>query len=151
MSRRMVIRMLLVTGVGCGALDPEVGPPVNEPCLDMDSDPNRDVSFRADLLPLFMGTEAGPGCSCHQPTAPDPIGFEIAGLDLSSYAGLRRGGTRAQSDIVIAEEPCRSILYLKTGPAPPFGSRMPFDGPPLLSTEQRQMIADWIAEGAEDD
>jgi hypothetical protein len=35
----------------------------------------------------------------------------------------------------------------KTGPTPPFGFRMPLSGAPLAD-EERQMVIDWIAEGA---
>jgi len=34
--------------------------------------------------------------------------------------------------------------------APPFGSRMPSNGPPYFSPGERALIADWIAEGAND-
>jgi hypothetical protein len=36
----------------------------------------------------------------------------------------------------------------KISAAPPFGARMPLDGPPFLSASQIQVISDWIAEGA---
>jgi hypothetical protein len=33
-------------------------------------------------------------------------------------------------------------------PTPPFGSRMPYNGPPFYSPEDRAVLRDWIAEGA---
>jgi hypothetical protein len=33
---------------------------------------------------------------------------------------------------------------------PPFGSRMPLDGPPYLEDAEVLLIRDWIAEGALD-
>jgi hypothetical protein len=36
------------------------------------------------------------------------------------------------------------------GEAPPFGARMPLNGPPFLDERDRQLLADWIAEGADD-
>ncbi|MEO1228563.1 MAG: hypothetical protein AAFZ18_06640 [Myxococcota bacterium] len=137
--------LLPVLVFGCGELDPDVGERLAERCLDEDSDPAADVSFERDLLPLF---EATPGCRCHLSTSPEPVGVSLTGLDMATRESLLRGGSISRSDIVVPGSPCRSILYLKTGGNPPFGSRMPFDGPPLLSSSQRQMIADWIAEGA---
>lgn len=131
--------------LGCGGLDPEVGERQAERCLDQDSDPSVNVSFARDLLPLFEGT---PGCRCHLSTSDEPVGVSVTGLDLATRESLLRGGSVSRSDIVVPGSPCRSILFLKTGGSPPFGSRMPFDGPPLLSAGQRQLIADWIAEGA---
>lgn len=140
---------------GClGALDPfdpEVGAPLAERCVDEDSDPSTAVSFARDVAPLFRG-EAGPvGCGCHIPTKPSPIGFEETGLDLSSYAGVRAGGRRSAGTAVVPGQPCASILVQKISPAPPFGARMPFNGPPFLDAAARQRIADWVAEGALDD
>ncbi len=130
--------------------DPTVGPVVAERCVDADSDPSVDVSFARDLRPIIERTD-GPGCGCHLPSRPNPIGVQESGLDLSSLAGLRAGGARSGASIVVPGRPCASILYLKTGDAPPVGSRMPFDAPPFLSAADRQKIADWIAEGADDD
>jgi hypothetical protein len=55
-------------------------------------------------------------------------------------------GTR----IVIPGKPCDSIIVQKLGLAPPFGARMPYNGPPYLSAAELQLIRDWIAEGALD-
>jgi hypothetical protein len=132
-------------------LDPEVGAPLAERCVDEDSDPSTEVSFARDVAPIFRG-EAGPvGCGCHIPTKPAPIGFEETGLDLSSYAGVRAGGRRSAGTAVVPGQPCASLLVQKISPAPPFGARMPFYGPPFLEAAARQRIADWVAEGARDD
>ncbi len=135
---------------GClDALDPNVGEPLVERCVNQDSDPGTDLSFTNDILPIFLG-ERGPGCNCHIPTDPNPIGFEQTGLDLSSYRGLRNGGINSQSSIVVEREPCSSVVWQKISPGPPFGSRMPFNGPPFLDLQTRTLISDWIAEGAID-
>ena len=142
--------LVLVGGSGCGELDPDVGPRRAASCRNEDGNPVRRVSFREDVQPIFRGEDGPVGCRCHLPSEPDPIGFEIGGLDLSTFSSLLAGGTNSGSDIVVPGEPCRSILFLKMGPTPPFGSRMPFDGPPVLDPARRQLIADWIAEGADD-
>lgn len=141
------MKRLLLLGLlaGCGDLQPEVGALRAGTCVDRDSDPSTPVRFEQDILPIIQGDN---GCRCHLPEQTDPIGFVATGLDLSNLDALRRGGANSGSDIVIPGQACRSILYLKTSPAPPFGSRMPFDGPPMLSDAQRQLIKDWIVEGA---
>lgn len=155
MKRALALALAATTTVACiGVLDPvdpAVGPPIGARCSNEDSDPGTDVSFARDVLPLIRG-ESGPvGCSCHLPGSAEPIGIEQAGLDLSTYASLRSGGVRSGSAIVIDRRPCDSLIVQKTGEAPPVGARMPFDGPPFLSDAERQLIADWIAEGAGDD
>lgn len=156
-ARRPTVLGLLALVLGAGGclgvlepVDPAVGPALAARCTQEDSDPGTAVSFTRDVLPLLKG-EAGPvGCGCHFPGSKTPIGIEQAGLDLSSYASLRAGGVRSRAAIVVAGRPCDSILVQKIGEAPPVGARMPFDGPPFLSDAERQLIADWIAEGAGD-
>ncbi|MBD3258278.1 hypothetical protein GF377_07580 [candidate division GN15 bacterium] len=41
-----------------------------------------------------------------------------------------------------------STLYSKTKANPPFGGRMPSNGPPFLTEAQQQRIRDWITDGA---
>lgn len=151
-------RLLLVLSsfvVGCGGLidelDPAVGEPLSERCSNTDSDLSTPVSFSRDIVPILRG-ESGPGCSCHLPQKPDvnPIGFEQTGLSLETYDSLREGGLNSRSSIVVPGEPCSSFLWLKVSPGPPIGARMPYNGPPFLEPAQRQLIADWIAEGARD-
>ena len=86
-----------------------------------------------------MPSAAGPG-----------TGTQLSGLDLSSLSSLRAGGASSGSRIVVAGEPCSSIIYLKVEQAPPFGSRMPLGGPPFLTDEEENLLHDWIAEGAND-
>jgi hypothetical protein len=134
--------------LGCDGLDPAVGPPIADRCSNEDSDPSTSVSFARDVAPLFRG-QAGPaGCNCHLAGDPSPIGLQESGLELTSYASLRRGGARSGAAIVIPGRPCESILWQKLSAGPPFGARMPFAGPPFVSDEARLRIADWIAEGA---
>jgi len=134
--------------------DPMVGSAIADRCSGQDSDPDQDVSFSSQILPIFR-KESGPvGCGCHQPNDPtrfpSPIGFEQTGLDLSSYSGVRAGGSNSLGTAVIPGSPCESILVQKISAGPPFGARMPFNGPPFLDDERRQLIADWVAEGARD-
>lgn len=128
---------------GCGMLDPEVGPEREEVapvCAAGDSDPSTRVSFEQVRDVLFR-----PGCSCH--TVAGGLGRVVGGLDLDDYDALRRGGAVSGADIVVPGDPCASVLVQKTLDPPPFGARMPFNGRRLQEGE-RQLIIDWIAEGA---
>ncbi|MBX2810376.1 MAG: hypothetical protein KTR25_01140 [Myxococcales bacterium] len=147
-TRSVGFIIAFVVSVAC---DPELGDNVATRCVNEDSDPSKDVAFRADILSIFEGKSGVVNCSCHFPDEVDPIGIEIGGLDLSSYEQLRQGGNNSRENIVIEGLPCESYLLQKLGPNPPFGSRMPFDGPPMLGLRSRQLIADWIAEGAKND
>ncbi len=159
MSRGILTALGAFLAAGCldalDPLDPEVGALQRQRCVNQDSDVENRVSFSQDVLPIFRGEaamrgQASVGCGCHQPSNPNPIGLEQAGLDLSSFSALRSGGINSQSDIVIPAEPCNSVLLQKLSAAPPFGVRMPFNGPPFLDSTSMQRIADWIAEGARD-
>jgi hypothetical protein len=136
---------------GCAdVLAPDVGPPIRGACADLDSDPDVDIHFTDDVEAIFA-TGAAHCLGCHSPDGETPLGLEVGGLDLSEYEYLREGGVVSGDDIVVPGEPCRSVLVQKLGAAPPFGARMPLDGPPFLSDADRQVIADWIAEGAHED
>ena len=145
---------LAILVVGCldvvDPLDPMVGDPLAPRCSNVDSDPATSVSFSQDVQPILTGQTNSPGCGCHLPTAPDPIGLEETGLDLSSYEGLVAGGVNSLSGVIVPGSPCDSLLWQKVSPGPPFGARMPFNGPPFLDAPTRQLLADWIAEGARD-
>lgn len=143
----------LATAAGC-SLVPDVGPRLAGDaadasddaagsCDNTDSRPSgQPVSFINDIQPLIsrgMG-----GCGCHL------NGTKPGGLDLSSLSTLRMGGFNSGPQIIVAGDPCSSILYQKLSDTPPFGSRMPRSGPPFWTTEELQLLHDWIAEGAID-
>ncbi len=135
--------LLLVLLVGC--VEPDVGAPSRVACVGSDSDPAVAIDFQRDVV---TGVLVGHCDRCHTPTGATPIGISIGGLDFSSASSLRRGGVQSGTQIVVPGDPCASILVQKIGAAPPFGARMPLDGPPFLSASQIQVISDWIAEGA---
>ena len=138
----------ITTASACAKIDPDVGPLLAGACDDADSDPNHTVSFNHDLRPIISSPT---GCSCHLSNTgagPGPA-TAITGLDLGSYQTMLQGGHNSGPNIIIANQPCESILYQKIDVAPPFGSRMPLGLPPL-SDAQIQLFHDWIAEGALD-
>lgn len=138
---------------GCSEFSPVETPPnLTARCRDEDTNPRVAVSFQRDILQgiFLVRRETAPGCSCHNPADDLPVGFQMSGLDLSSFATALRGGTNTPNTAVIAGQPCRSALFLKVTESPPFGARMPRNGPPFLTDAQIRLIHDWIAEGARD-
>lgn len=141
----------LSTGCVADALAPEVGEPHAGLCKPEDSDPTRVVSWENDLMPLVKRANGTGGCSCHLPTNRRTSGIDIGGLDMSTYEKLMKGGKTSGSDtMVVPGNPCESVLLQKTSSAPPFGGRMPSDGPPYFTPAERALLSDWIAEGAHD-
>jgi len=128
-------------------LEPDVGGALTARCDNTDTDPSVDVSWSTDVAPLFLRTTGG--CApCHDPNAAGNIGFTVGGLALTSHEALLRGGARGGASIVVSGAPCSSVLYQKLLPGPPFGARMPLDGPPFLTSAELRIVHDWIAEGA---
>ena len=148
------MRALLLLAVLAGCVDyaPDVGPlnsdidvdggvVVSPSCKIEDSDPMVTVSFVRDVRPLLL--RSPDGCmGCHG------NGRAVSGLDLGSYASLRRGGMISGTRVIVDSDPCSSILPAKISPTPPFGSRMPFNGPPYFTKAEVQLVRDWVAEGA---
>lgn len=141
--------LALVPALAACELEPDVGPAFAERCVNEDSDPAQSVSYTDDILPLFFRDAAG--CTpCHDPSQSGALGVQLGGLDLSTYQSLLRGGFNSTGSIVLPGRPCDSVLYLKVSPGPPFGSRMPFNGPPFLTAPELRTVHDWIAEGAKE-
>lgn len=136
--------LALAAAAGCSVV-PDVGPRLAGTCDDTDSRPaGKPVSFAGDIQPLILRDMGG--CSCHL----NGIGTQIAGLNLSSVSTLKVGGFHSGPQIAIAGDPCSSIMYQKLSDTPPFGSRMPLNGPPFWTPEELQLLHDWIAEGTND-
>jgi hypothetical protein len=150
----VAIASLAVTGC-LKALGPDVGPltaacvgaacPDAAVCSDADSNPAMMISFKTDIL---GGVLARAGCvNCH---TGDGLGINQSGFNMASYTTLRAGGHNSGASVVIDGQPCTSIIVEKVKAPPPFGRRMPYNGPPYLSATDIQLISDWIAEGALD-
>ena len=149
--RRAALLVALALSTSClDSLEPDVGPPLRESCVDEDSDPDTDVSYQTDIYEVIFRDSEVACLDCHAPDAPTPIGLEVGGLDLSSYQALRAGGAISGSDAIVPGSPCDSVLLQKISPGPPFGARMPLDGGPFVPEADRQRLHDWIAEGALD-
>lgn len=131
-------------------LEPDVGAVRAGVCRNEDSDPSHDVSFRNDLLPLFMRPFGAAGCGCHLPSGKRSSGIDATGFDVSTYTSFVRGGNNSRDTAVVPGMPCMSLVVQKVSSAPPTGSRMPSDGPPYLSPKEIALLSDWILEGALD-
>jgi hypothetical protein len=151
-TRAALVAVLIATlPFGCIAdFEPEIGAVRAGICKPEDTDPEQEVSFMQDLKPMFERPRGQPGCGCHLPTSARPVGIDLAGFDMSTYALVMRGGNESGEQIVVPGDPCSSILVQKVSSAPPFGSRMPSSGPPYWSPKDRDLLSDWIAEGARD-
>jgi hypothetical protein len=129
----------IATAPDGGHVDDDAGPAVvTGSCVD--SDPAVAVSFSTHVRPLT--TRSPGGClGCHGSTT-------TSGFTLGSYESLRRGGTNSGTRIIVPGKPCESIIVQKLGVAPPFGARMPYNGPPFFTAAELTIVKDWIAEGA---
>lgn len=140
--------LFVVLLAGClDRLEPDTGMLTRAPCTNVDSDPAHDVSFAGGVVPLLKEYHCA---SCHTPGGKTPIGVVVGGLDLTSYDTLRAGGARSMAQIVVPGDACTSVLLQKLDPGPPYGARMPLDGPTYLEPEDLARISDWIIEGARD-
>ena len=150
-SLHVVVGFMLLGAGGCLAeVEPEVGPVRAGICKSEDSDPNRSVSYRTDVLPLWERPLGMAGCSCHLPSSRRTSGIDSTGLDVSSYTSIMRGGNSSRDTAIIPGDPCMSLVVQKVSAAPPSGNRMPSDGPPYLTPKEIALLSDWIAEGALD-
>lgn len=66
-------------------------------------------------------------------------------LRLDNYASLLEGSVRRSE--VVACNTAGSLLLGKISSNPPLGKRMPFDGPPYLTSQQEALLAQWVNEG----
>ena len=148
---RLAFIVALVATTGClDSFEPEVGDPLREACVNEDSAPGTSVSFQADVYTAIFENFEVPCLDCHAPDARTPLGFEVGGLDLSNYDTMRSGGAIGGSEAIVPGVPCDSVLLQKVNDGPPFGARMPLNGGPFVSADDRQRLHDWIAEGALD-
>jgi hypothetical protein len=125
--------------------EPDVGAPLAGGCVAGDSDETKSVSYGLDVQPLFDRSGMEGGCGCHNSGG---VGVQLSGFDMSSLPTMRRGGSTSGAKIIVPGDPCGSVLVQKLSASPAVGARMPLSGPPFWTEEERQLIHDWIAEGA---
>lgn len=132
MNRQVVLQGSLVLGfvlgvVGCkdlGGEPPMMGAAPPAPVV---------VSFANNIIPIFQTY----GCyQCHGGTN---------NLDTHTVAGLLLGGDHGPA--IVPGNADSSLIMKKTSITPPFGDRMP-QGGPYLPDNVRNVIRDWINQGA---
>ncbi len=99
------------------------------------ADAAKSASYYHDILPVLKRSCTG----CHHP------GKLKGGLDLTSYAGLAKGGKHGPA--FKAGDPAKSQLMEQISGTEP---AMPKEGDPL-STAEVALIAQWVGAGAKDD
>ncbi len=95
------------------------------------------VSYYNDIRPLLQVHCSG----CHQ------AANKMGGLEITSYAGILKGGAKYGSSIAKGTPENSPLLNLVTGKLEP---RMPMGGT-ALSPDVIELITTWVREGAEDD
>lgn len=157
-----VMLAMLVLGGGC-ALEPSIGElrstsnasEAGVPATASNGDAGdgdaavRPVSFARDVRPLLWRDDGPPsGCRrCHDPSAPDPQGTFIGGLDMSTLGNLRRGGVSSGRRVVVPFAPDESAIVQKLEGTYPRGARMPKDRAPWAPSDVA-VVRRWILEGA---
>jgi hypothetical protein len=101
-------------------------------------DPGNDVSYAADVQPIFDASCGGSGCH---------VGETTNGVNLSTHADATGSIGLQYGAIVISGDGAGSPIIDKIGPGPRQGSRMPL-GRGALSTADIATIRAWIDEGA---
>ena len=95
------------------------------------AEPDSSPNFETDLQPLFQAR-----CGkCHSSKA------RKGGLDLSTMAGLKKGGESGEPAVVKSLDD--SLLWIMID-----GGDMPPKGQPPLSAKEKQLIRTWIEGGA---
>lgn len=140
MTKRLIwmIPALLAGGIwsgSAGACTPE----------DLSSIPVIDnVDYATQVQPIFNASCTG----CHGGSGGLNLGAAVSRGNLVNVAS---NNGAAGIPRVTPRNPGASFLFRKincVGLGPPFGLRMPRNGPPYLSLEQQALIMDWILEGA---
>ena len=96
------------------------------------------ISYSHQVKPLLMRNCAG----CHGPDAWWSTPYQ-QGLDVTTYAGLMKGGIRGADVVPGSPRTSRLQQYVETGV-------MPFTGEKLKSSDL-QLLSAWIKEGAKED
>jgi WD40 repeat protein len=96
---------------------------------------DKPVSFHNDVRPILTASCNG----CHKADK------KKGGLDMTSYAALRKGGKHGDP-VVPGDVEKSSIVTMISGPEP----EMPDEGDPLVKA-QVDLITRWVKQGAKDD
>lgn len=136
MTRKILIVLLPLLLFANGCSDSGAEPESVDKDQTMETMP---VSFIADIQPVLQSSCGSVGCH----------GLATAsGYSVADYESIT--GSADHGPVVVAGFADSSNLYLKLLDPPPFGGRMPANGPPYLSESTISLIHSWISQGAED-
>jgi hypothetical protein len=96
------------------------------------------ITFNNFVGPLFVASCDGPGCHNSIPG--------VGNFSVVNYVEVVNGGSAGTG--IVAGDTANSIVYQKLLNPPPFGSRMPLDGPPFFAQSTLDSIVMWILDGA---
>jgi len=102
--------------------------------------PPATLTFQDFVGPLFQSRCTNSGC---HGTTPGANNFNVL-----SYNAVLAGGTTSAGKGIVPNDMAASIVFQKISPNPPFGLRMPRNGPPYLPQSTIDSIALWINAGA---
>ena len=129
-----------VAGLQITTSSPAYCAPKEQPKRAFPQNSQSKMSFREDVVPIFVGRCV----SCHQPSGE---GTAKSGLDLTTYAGVIKG--TKFGPMIIAGDPESSNLMLLLDWRASAELRMPH-GKKQLSSCDRNAIRAWTREGAQD-
>jgi len=133
MNRKMLIATTTVLLAVSGSTGLEIVSSSNKLCAA-----EAPISFSDDVMPILSGH-----CfSCHQPGGQ---GNEKSGLDLSTYEGVMKG-TKFGKTVIPKDPEGSNLMWLLDWRGAP-ETHMPL-GKRKLSTCDRDMIRQWIRDGA---
>jgi cytochrome c len=131
----LAVTALALMGLGSSTF---VGDASSQPASKAAPKQPETVSFADDVFPIFKGR-----CNdCHRPGG---AGYEISGLDLTTYEGLMKG-THHGKMVIPGDPDSSNLMWLLDWRASP-QIQMPH-GKKKLSTCDRNEIRQWIREGA---
>lgn len=108
-----------------------------ERCVAMPAVPPGCVDYASLIQPLLDRN-----CTrCHSGARPPQW------LRLDTYDHVLEGSVRRNE--IAACNPSGSLIVNKISATPSIGKRMPFDGPPYLSSSQQAMVTQWVQNGAQ--
>ena len=112
------------------------------PLLLLTSCTTQQVSYRDDVAPILQNRCV----TCH--TAPDGSGYQTIGLRLDSHDAIMSG--TIYGPIIVAGDSRRSILnMIVVGRAAQEQCMLHQSGGPL-NAQQRELLSDWVNQGALD-
>lgn len=141
MTHRHLLLVCLSLAACVSELEPDVGPVIAGQCKNEDTDPEVEVSFTDEVLPMLQMR-----CGCHDPKGSGSA-IDSTSFSVGSRREILRGGAKSSDKIVVAGDACASVLVQKCSDAPPFGARMPIGGP-YFTSDDMNILRDWIIEGA---